>query len=399
MKHLLNGIIFGVLLAVSADARRQKVLNDATYPGQPRVICEECVPRERILAPGVGFDLASSYATVAIRYQNRTVVDVGRIEGLEEYNELIARLGPPYVQYGYEYCSPSRFCLIIHRPPFDNVLDRLRWDLDQASRKWRKLRGLPSTTDIETFSNFLTRLENFASRSLMFPASRVAISLPDLPNLLREDWAEIVELSGLEALKSYKNWGQPLNDLNAAWAGMGYGLCEHWRDIDACEEEEELIVPRYALALSFTGDELSVHKTWVSNAHYTYSLVSANYRDLGYESWRSNPANSTFWDSLGKAVADVATSEPQYAIQDLIIMGEYAEEKSFLDAIWKALGDVTDVQKLWQPLQVSGFSAEFVAARGAAELAKRWQGETWDCVEEDWCEDRGAEGGIGKEEI
>ncbi|PVH88932.1 hypothetical protein DL98DRAFT_508791 [Cadophora sp. DSE1049] len=385
MKHFLNGILLGVLLAVSVNARRQKTLKDATYPGQPRVICEECVPRELIHAPGIGFDLASSYATVAIRYHNRTIVDVGRIEGLEEYNDLIARLGPPYVQYG---------------PPFDNVLDRVRWNLDQASRKWRKLRGLPSTTDIETFAYFLTRLENFASGSLMMPVTRVAISLLDLPNLLGDDWAEIVEISGLEVLKSYKNWGQPLKDLNAAWAGMGYGLCEHWRDIDACEEEEELIVPRFALALSFTGDELSVHKTWISNAHYTYSIVSKNYRDLGYESWRSNPANSTFWDLLGKAVADVATSEPQYVIQDLIIMGEYAEEKNFLDAVWKALGDVADVQKLWQPLQVSGFSAEFVAARGAAELAKRWQGETWDCVEGDWCEDsREADGVVGKEEI
>mgnify|MGYP004188314547 CR=1 FL=1 len=268
------------------------------------------------------------------------------------------------------------------------------------SRKWRNLRGLPSTTDIVTFSEFLTRLGNYASVALMAPVTQVAVSLPDLPNLLSDDWAEIVDLSGLEVLKSYKTRGQPLNRLNAAWAGMGYGLCEYWRDIDACEEEEELIVPKFALELSFTGDELSAHKSWVFNAHNMYRIASANHKYLGYDSWRSNPSNSTFWDSLGKAVVDVATSEPECAIEELVIMGEYAEDKNFLDAVWKALGDVVDVQKLWQPLQVSGFSAEFVAARGAAELAKRWQGETWDCVEEEWCDDdRKSDGGVGKEGI
>ncbi|KAH7360409.1 hypothetical protein BKA65DRAFT_591473 [Rhexocercosporidium sp. MPI-PUGE-AT-0058] len=379
MRYTLASIVLGIAFATSVHARRQKPLKDATYPGQPRYICDECVPRELILSPGIGFDLASSYATVAIRYQNQTVVDVGRIEGLEEYTDLMARLGPPYVNTG---------------PPFDNALDQIRWNLDQASRKLRKLRGLPSTTDIDTLSYFLTRLKYFTSGSLMMPVTRVAISLPEIPNLLSEDWAEVVELSGLEVLRSYKNYGQPLNDLSAAWAGMGYGLCEHWRDIEKCEEEEELIVPRFALALSFTGDALSVHKTWVANAHFTFNIVSETYRDLGWESWRINPANTTFWDSLGKAVVDVATSQPEYVIQDLILLGEFAEEKIFLDAVWKALGDVTGVTKLWEPLQVSGFNAEFIAARGAAELAKRWQGETWDCVEGDWCE-----GGEGKEEI
>lgn len=232
----------------------------------------------------------------------------------------------------------------------------------------------------------------------MMPVKRVAISLPELPNLLFDDWQEAVELSGLEALKSYKSYGQPLSNLNAAWAGMGSGLCKHWRDIDQCEEEEDLITPRFVLATSFTGDELVVHKTWVLNAHYSFSIVSAKYPDLGYESWRINPSNSTFWDSLGKKVAEVATTEPQYVIQDLILMGEYAENKMFLDAIWKALGDMADVQKFWEPLQVSGFSAEFVAARGAAELAKRWQGETWNCIEGDWCEG-GGDDDDGKDEI
>ena len=130
-------------------------------------------------------------------------------------------------------------------------------------------------------------------------------------------------------------------------------------------------------------------KTWILNAHTTFRLVSSSFPDLGYDVWKNNTGNTTIWDSLEEQVAKVVTMMPEYEIDDLILMGEYAEEKRFLDAVWQALGEVADVQNLWRPLQVSGFSAEFVAARGAAELAKRWQGETWDCIEGDWCEGGG----------
>lgn len=35
---------------------------------EPLPKCSECVPPEDIVAPGVGFDLTTSYATTAIRY-------------------------------------------------------------------------------------------------------------------------------------------------------------------------------------------------------------------------------------------------------------------------------------------------------------------------------------------
>lgn len=64
MKYTLVKIALGIAFATSVHARRQKPLKDATYPGQPRYICDECVPKELTLLPGIGFDLASSYAYV-----------------------------------------------------------------------------------------------------------------------------------------------------------------------------------------------------------------------------------------------------------------------------------------------------------------------------------------------
>ena len=40
---------------------------------EPLPICLDCVPYTEIIAPGIGFDLTTSYATAAIRYHDGTV--------------------------------------------------------------------------------------------------------------------------------------------------------------------------------------------------------------------------------------------------------------------------------------------------------------------------------------
>jgi hypothetical protein len=45
---------------------------------EPLPSCSDCVAREDILAPGIGFDLTTSYATAAIRYYNGSLENLGR---------------------------------------------------------------------------------------------------------------------------------------------------------------------------------------------------------------------------------------------------------------------------------------------------------------------------------
>lgn len=46
---------------------------------EPLPMCFDCVSREDILAPGIGFDLTTSYATVAIRYYDGTVENLAKV--------------------------------------------------------------------------------------------------------------------------------------------------------------------------------------------------------------------------------------------------------------------------------------------------------------------------------
>ncbi|KAF8853651.1 hypothetical protein BDZ45DRAFT_677536 [Acephala macrosclerotiorum] len=332
-------------------------------------ICNGCVPRELVHAPGIGLDLSSSYGTAAIRYHNGTVVDVGRVEGSAEYKDLMNRLSGPYKRYG---------------PPFKTPLDRIEYDLDQAKRRWRRLKGIPSTEDITTLSGMLTQLRWLFGRELGMDVHGVVLSMRQMANLLPEDLAEALDWAALYPVKSYKYQHGSLHSANAAWAGMGMGICEHWQEIERCDEEEKHFRLKQALALTYTYDELVVEIVVMMNAHHSFRLVQARFPDLSYGTWDNDRSNTTYWDTIGRKVVETS-KRSAWPIEELMLMGEYAEEKRFLDSIWKALGRTLDVQKLWAPLQRPEFNAEFVAARGAAEMAKRWQGETWGCVEGDWC--------------
>lgn len=265
-------------------------------------------------------------------------------------------------------------------------MDQIRYTLDQAQRRLRRLRGLPSTKDIELLAHILEDMRYTTSAALGKPVFKVLPSTPWLPNLHPEDFEEAFQVAGLELLHSFGYYGT-LQQANAAWAGMGNGLCEHWRDYDLCQDEEDEMGYKEALLVSFTAEELLVEHLAIWDVHRVGKYGTKRYPDLGYRAWRDNVKNETFWDLLGEKALQMARVTGR--VDELLLLGEYGEEKLFLDALWKALGSEFDVQEMWRSLQTEQFSAEFVAARGAAELARREQNLRWDCVDGEWCEEGG----------
>lgn len=66
MRSSLVTLVLGLLFASTARSEFQKPLEtpveiDKPRWGNPIPTCGSCVPRERIVAPGVGFDLTASY--------------------------------------------------------------------------------------------------------------------------------------------------------------------------------------------------------------------------------------------------------------------------------------------------------------------------------------------------
>ncbi|KAF4634722.1 hypothetical protein G7Y89_g3388 [Cudoniella acicularis] len=291
-----------------------------------------------------------------------------KIDGDEKYKDLMKRLSPPYHRQG---------------PPFDNPLGEIKWDYEQFQRKLRRARGLPSTPDIETIQNMLSNLYNLALTATDEPLLyNFVASIPSLPNLVFADFEEAAQNVNLTRLNSYKYFG-PLRQVNAAYAGTGLGLCKHWGDVLKCDEEEQLMSPTQVLTISYTKEELVLEASYAVNAHWIYGEAYQRYTEYGF-SHLQEYKSADFWDQIEKRITTLVKANGM-KVGELLLIGESAEEKEFLETVWRALGKL-ELGHLWAPLQVPGFKAEFMAARGSAEMAKRWQGEPYGCLEGDWCE-------------
>ncbi|RDL40781.1 uncharacterized protein BP5553_00760 [Venustampulla echinocandica] len=338
--------------------------------------CDQCVPRELIVAPAVGFDLTLTYGTVAIRYHNKTVVSVGRVNGSDDYKAMMNRLAEPY---NLKY------------PPFDNIRDRLQWQYDQAQRRFRQSRGLPSTPDIETLSHFLGQLNRLAEEST--PESippAVFPSLPEIPNLPFGDFDEALGWVNLTRLRSYKSTPSPVNQFNTAFAGMGYGICTHWSNVEQCDSEEVSQPVRHTLTISYTADEFVVERSTSVTAYWIYRDARDRTPALGssHRPLHNPDSIKDYWEQVGDRIKLVALAggDPR-SLDTLVLMGESAQNKQLLDTIWKALSELGKVD-LYSALQTPQFTTEFVAARGAAEMAKRAQAGPNGCVERELCREQ-----------
>lgn len=260
------------------------------------------------------------------------------------------------------------------RPPFESRLDDLKWRYQRALRRFRRMRGLPATEDIGTLAVMIRNLKVLSEAKLGQHIQEAAITIPSLPKLVRDDLFYAAQYAGIYQLVPLPHTSQELDETLAARAGMGYGMCEHWEDFVECYYEELEFPPKRVLSISFTNDSLTVSNIMI---YPPQSMLDAWAKDylLGY-AFRYETQN--LWGRVGELVRTVAMQVEGGKIEELIIMGECAEEKKFLNAIWQALGDLEKkgfvegrFMDVYAKLQVPGFSALYVGSRGAAEIARR----------------------------
>ncbi|KFY19986.1 hypothetical protein V491_04072, partial [Pseudogymnoascus sp. VKM F-3775] len=128
----------------------------------PTPRCDFCVSAVVHDAPGVGFDLTTSYGVAVAHLNNGTVLDIAKIPAAPEYRDLLERLGNAPLP-----APPGR--------------------ISQWQRWWNKKRGLPATTDIGVLSSLLSSLKSATSTALGQPVYSVAVTRPSIPAITLED--------------------------------------------------------------------------------------------------------------------------------------------------------------------------------------------------------------------
>ncbi|KAJ4303942.1 hypothetical protein N0V88_001543 [Collariella sp. IMI 366227] len=257
------------------------------YYDHPTPWCKNCLAIAVHDAPGIGFDLTTSYGTAVAHLYNGTIVDIAKVPASSDYQALISRLhntAPP--------ASPSR--------------------LERLQRWWNKYRGLPATPEVGILASLLSSLKSTTSAALSTsPITHVAITHPPIPALFTSlNLADAFLHAGLQ-----HNWlgdargMQPkhISQSHATLAGNGMGLCESYTDLLRCWGEGAEMPERWVLYASLTRHVLDVRVEKMGDAFQRLPTPTSNPPSPCPSGKFTTPSTFTTPDSKQSLAADITT--------------------------------------------------------------------------------------------
>lgn len=162
-----------------------------------------------------------------------------------------------------------------------------------ARRRWNKFLGRPSTAEVEIVATVIEKLRSAVDEELESGSmNKVLLTVPYLPGLYYEDLEDAMEYTGLTMLSSHKHIGSMVPEVGAAFAGSGYGLCQHYDDLDVCEDEEADMPFYEILALSLSQVSFSAAYTYMQAAYGTVLEKQITCFDLGLHNLPPNREDS-----------------------------------------------------------------------------------------------------------
>ncbi|KAH7160543.1 hypothetical protein B0J13DRAFT_128802 [Dactylonectria estremocensis] len=333
-------------------------------PEEPFPRCAECVPNSIYNAPGVGFGLSFSSGSAAIHLNNSTVLDIALVSASPDYMTLMARL----------VASPKP-------PPLS------RWS------KWRrsvnKKLGRPATADVGTLADMLISLRNATSAAIASPLDRVSVAHQPIPGLTEYDLSDALEYAGLRPWLSSElprpKIGWPplpeagmypthLTEGHAVFAAHGHGLCESYKNLFDCWEEEEKMPVEMVLVAGFTKGDLRAEAMRIGVPFDWFQNVMERFVDLtaGLDAIDKFDSEEAFWAYIRNRLEELVTRLPS-RLTMVLLTGEEATHPRFLGSLRDALVNGTE-----KALVVDGqggvINPAFAHARGAAQYS-RWRQE------------------------
>jgi hypothetical protein len=301
-------------------------------------------------ALAVGISLTANHGTISIRQDDGSFQDIGRIEGDASYQEMMKRLSPP---------SAEHPC-----PPYTDMDEMWGDQTRQFRRKLRKAIGLPASADVGVIATMIKQLLALANAP-----STAIISYPALPGLRHEDVSDAASYLGVRIPEG--NHRFPPREVAAAYAGHGMGLCESYDDEEKCRKEGLELPVRETLLVEYTEVALLLHASVMREAYDLGDSVSdtAISFDLGSSSESStNDDGTEIRDFIVPLLRKRYDHSPRPPKEITVIMtGSPGSVNS--PGVQKGVKNALDELDLEAKILTS--EPDFIAARGAAELAWR----------------------------
>ena len=267
----------------------------------------------------------------------------------------------------------------------------------QAKRRWNKLLGRPSTPEVGTIAKLISKIHTVLDEKLEpYVTKKALVAVPSLPGLSHEDLQDALEYTGLTILITHKHISNKVSEVSAAMAGSGYGLCEHYENLDACETEDADMPVSHILALSLSQTSFSAAYTYMQAAYESDIEKETIHYDLGLQNFPTNKGDTReeealYWSRMRAAIVEVGHAS-RGALTTLLLLGEDANNPGFIRTVQDALRELfpdASAQNILAVLlsgkQNSDVTPLYLAARGAAEFAKRAQEAPAGCEEPAHC--------------
>lgn len=271
-------------------------------------------------------------------------------------------------------------------------MDKLKDAWERAKRQRNKRRGLPATEDVGTIANILISLRRMTENQLGYNVNTAVTAVPHLPGLTEEDLEDAMEYAAMKMLRSYNYFGNVF-EASAAYASLSNALCKHPEDIRSCNDENDGKFITGVLSISLSEMLLSLKMSVCAPTAQCWDIASEDHFDLGLRFKNSYYPEWRYWAAMRREMRRFL--EYHSMTDRLQVFGEAASDEDFLEALNGALRDLEPRTEL----DVGGserLETLSLVARGAADLAKRFQVMTWNCVEPRRCnETETLEGPIG----
>ena len=318
--------------------------------------------------PGVGFQLTPSYGISSIRYANRTLSDVARVEFStenvdrqpENFYHMLQRLAEPksYRDPYNWYCHDDN----IGVSPFPT-----KRSLRKAARR---LMGLPSTEDVGRLADAIRLLKEKTEEKLGGQSvGEVMITAPMFNQLCRKDMDEAAEYVGLTPLA--RPHETHAHDVSDAYAGYGLGLCRDYGDHARCKQEELAMPTRNTLTVLYTTHVLMAYLMEMQTAVIfdpNYPVYMLDWQAGLPLSFRSDLAREAYEELLVLRLMQLPLGRYRdREVERVVLMGESAENEVLETAVRRAM---ERLQPENMP-EIYNAGTEYVTARGAAEFAWR----------------------------
>ena len=238
----------------------------------------------------------------------------------------------------------------------------------QLRRKARKTIGLPASPDVGHLAKMLSDLRTLVEEQIGEPIESAGAATLNLVALYPEDLQDAFEYVGLRYLTFPVRY-DTLYETSAAYAGYGYGLCSDYTDRITCKQEQVDMPSDVVMAVLYTRTALTVSLSVMKSAYYLYEPLDRHLSDfsLGYDARSLSTDEEDYWDAVRAKLEQIMIKNPYYERPaEVLLMGDCVCDEKFQRTLQEALGN-----QMAQLPDILIEDPENVAAKGAAELAKR----------------------------